>query len=170
MIDPLLNLLHALTATFFGGALFAMLVVQSLLSRALDDGERRHLARAWHAGARLVVAPLALAGFVLGLVLMFVRYSYHGFGKVFACAPVYVHIMLGFGLLALGFAQVWKAKARKTEQALVAGNAAEAKSQLNKAWAFAWVAALMVVFALGAGVLKAPSKVSASCAPPAAVR
>lgn len=165
----LLQLLHVLTVGFFGGGLLAMMMAQSYLQRSLEDTERRNLAELVSRIVRLLVVPMMTLGFVLGLVLMVWMYGGLGMGKLMACTPVYVHIMMGFGILALGFSQVWKARARKFAAALTAKQPlAEARVHLTRGWIFAWLALAATLVAFAVAVLKVPNPPRSRCVAPTA--
>lgn len=165
----LLKLLHVLTVGFFGGGLLAMMMAQSYLQRSLEETERRHLAELVSRIVKLLVVPMMTVGFVLGLVLMLWMYSGYGMGKLMSCTPVYIHIMLGFGILALGFSQVWKARARKFAEALAAKQSlSEARVHLNRGWIFAWLALAATLVAFTVGILKVPNPPRDRCVAPVA--
>jgi hypothetical protein len=154
----LYKLLHVALVAFFGGSVLAMLMVQSLLQRALDDAERKSLARATSSVARLLVNPLAYAGFLSGLLYWFQTYGQvAGLNHLMACTPIYVHSMLLFGILALGMAQAWKAQARKLVIALDAGKAAEARGFLSRGWIFAFASFAFIVAAMSVAILRVPN-------------
>lgn len=159
------RLLHVLSVAFFGGGLVVLLYTQSRLGQLSGEG-KRVLADSVFGAARRLVVPLMLVGFVAGLVLMFWLYGSFGMGKVMSCTPVYVHIMFMFGIFALGFSQVWKAKVRKLSQAVAAGEAAE--SHLRMAGVFAWLALVATVAAFVVGTWRVPNPPRTRCVPPQA--
>lgn len=162
--DALLRLVHVLTVGFFGGSLLSMLFAQGLLTRAATDAARLDLARAAHLVARTVTLPLAYLGFLSGLALMLSRYSLYGAGKVMSCAPVYVHFMLLFGFLAVGMAEMWKARARKLCAALDGGEAfATARSHLARGWMFAVLALAFILAAFVVTMFQVPNPARTRC-------
>lgn len=165
----LVRLLHILSVGFFGGGLLAMMMAQSYLQRALEDGERRHLAGLVHQVVRLLVVPLMGIGFATGLGLMFWMYGSFGASKVMACTPAYVHIMMGMGIVALGFAQAWKARTRKFVQALTAKQPlSEARTHLTRGWIFSGIALAATLVAFAVATLRVPNPPRTRCVAPAA--
>lgn len=161
------KLLHVLAVGLFAGALLTMMMVQSLVLRATDDADRRSLARTARLLGRVLVAPLGRTAFAAGLVLMFLAYSGNGFGKVMACTPVYVHIMLGFGIISIGLAEAWKGRTRKFADALEQGTSfADARPHLHKATIFSIVSLVAALAAFYVAFAKVPAKVSARCVAP----
>jgi uncharacterized membrane protein len=162
--DGFWRLVHVVSDAFFGGGLLAMVFVQSLLQRSNDDAERKHLARAIHQAARLFVGPSGIVAFVSGFGVLLTRYSFGGLGKVMACAPVYVHLMLAFGLLAIGLGHAWAANLRKLSAALDAGTPfADARRHLQKAWIFVLLAAFFVLAAFTVALLRVPNPPRSGC-------
>jgi hypothetical protein len=148
---PWLKLLHVVSVGFFSGGLLAMLGVQSLLSRSLDDAERRTLARAVAGVGKLVVVlPLSSLAFVSGLLSWAVTFGFRG--------PPYLHVMLLAGLLAVGMSHAWLARARKLAAALDQGTPySEAKAHLERGWVFAGLALAFLLIAYVVAVLKVPA-------------
>ncbi len=162
--DSFLKFLHVCSAGFFSGTLLAMLMVQSLMQRALDDGERKSLARAASTIGRLIVNPLGYAAFFTGILYWVTRYSFNGAGKLLACTPIHVHVMLTFGFLAVGMMQSWKGRARKLSAALETGASSnEIRAHLAKGWTFALLAILFILGAYFAAILKLPNVPPTHC-------
>jgi len=160
----LLKLLHVVAVGFFAGSLFAMLMVQSLYQRALDGGERLALARVASTVARVVVNPLAYAGFFSGLLFWLASSSQRWSGRLMVCTPVYVHIMLTCGFLALGMAQAWKGMARKLASDLATNApAAVVRGHMVRGWVFALLALVFISTAYAVAVLKVPNVISPKC-------
>lgn len=165
----LLKFLHVVSVGFFGGGLLAMMLAQTFLQRSHDEGERRQLAQLVSRMARVLIVPLIAVGFVAGLVLMFWMYGSFGMGKVMSCTPVYVHMMLGLGILALGFAQVWKGKTRKFAAALAENQPlAQARKHVTVGWIFASLALLVTLVAFAVGTFKTPNPARTRCVAPSA--
>lgn len=158
----LFKLLHVASAGFFGGSLLTMLIVQMRL-QSVTAGERLAAARVLHAAARTVVNPLAILGFASGILYWGVTKGQYG-GRIMACSPVYVHIMLTAGFLAVGFEQMWKARTRKLVEALErsAGDE-EVRAHLSRGWTFALLALFFVSTAYAVATLRVPNRISASC-------
>lgn len=164
-VDGLWKWLHVMSVGFFGGGLLALLATQSLLLRALDDAERRHLARAGAVAAKLVVVPLMSLGFLSGLAFWWTRYSFNGAGKLMACTPIFVHVMLLGGILALGLAQAWKGRTRKMAEAAERGAPAEEiRGHARKAFLFGGLALVIAIGTFGAATLKVPNPPLRRCA------
>jgi len=160
----LFRLLHLAAAGLFAGSFFAVVMVQSLQQRALDGGERRVLARATGALARVVVNPLAYVAFFSGLLYWFARFSRFGVARLMKCTPIYVHVMLAAGTLAFGFAQMWKARARKLSAAMESGAPAEeVRAHATRGWIFALAALSFIAVAYVVAVLRVPPWVSPAC-------
>jgi hypothetical protein len=160
----LLRLLHIASVGFFSGSLFSMLMVQSLLQRSVDGPERLVLARTSSTLARVIVNPLAYAGFFSGLLFWYARFSQFGGARLMKCTPVYIHIMLLGGFLAVGFTQMWKARARKLAAALEKNAPAdEVRGHIARGWVFALLALGCISTCYAVAVLHVPNKISPSC-------
>ncbi len=165
-MEPLLiwKLLHVVSVGFFAGSLLAVLMVQSLLQRSLEAKERNVLASAASTVARVIVNPLAILGFLSGLVYWYARQAQFGLGRLMTCTPVYIHIMLTCGFLAVGMVQVWKARARKLAQALEKGAPAdEIRAHATRGWIFALLSLLFISTAYAVAILKVPSVIPPAC-------
>ncbi len=158
----LFKLLHVASVGFFSGSLLTMLVVQMRLQSVTAE-ERLAAARLVHGAARIVVNPLAILGFLSGLLYWGVLKGQYG-ARIMACTPVYVHIMLGAGFLAVGLTQMWKARARKLVESLEgAASAEQVRAHLSRGWLFALLALLFVSTAYAVATLKVPNRISAAC-------
>ncbi len=136
-----LALWHVVSVGLFSGAVLAALAVQSLLSRALEDAERKPLARAAAALGQVAVMPVMYLAFVSGLVYFAV--DFQAIGRL-----PYVHAMFGLGVLAVGMASVWKAKARQLARGLDEGKPyAELKPLVQKGFVFAGLALVFILAA-----------------------
>jgi hypothetical protein len=157
----LFKLLHVASVGFFGGSLLTMLIAQMRV-QTTDAGERLATARLLQSAARMVVNPLAILGFLSGLLYWAITKGQYG-SRIMACSPVYVHIMLGAGLLAVGFTQVWKARTRKLVDALERGAEDQARAHLARGWTFALLALFFVSTAFAVATLRVPNQISAAC-------
>lgn len=162
----LYKLLHVASVAFYAGALLAVISVQSLLQRALDDAERKSLARTAYSIARLIVRPFAYAGFLAGLVFWIAWYGRMAGGKLMACTPIYVHTMLLFGFLAVGMTDAWRAQLRRLSQGLDEGKPfVELRKFLSKGWVFAFLALALTSATFAVAILKIPNPPLRNCAP-----
>jgi hypothetical protein len=169
-LDPvlLLRLLHLMSVGFMAGALLTALMVQSLLQRAIEPGDRTSLARTASTLARIVVNPLAYAGFFSGLVYWYgnfsQRYQIQGVGRLMKCTPIYVHIMLACGFLALGMVQVWKGRSRKLADAVEKNApATELRQHATRGWLFGMLGLFFIGTAYCVAALHLPNKISPAC-------
>lgn len=156
--DGLWNLLHVVTTGFYAGGLLALLLAQSLLLRATDEAERRTLAQVAARIGRLAVVPLVTLGLVSGLAVWVGRYAFNGWGRLFACTPIYVHVMLGAGVLATGLAHAWAARTRRSAEAAErAAGAEEIRGHARKAFLFGGLSLLLALVAFTVAILKVPN-------------
>lgn len=167
-VYDLFRLLHVVTMGLFSGALLAMLLLQSLLLRATDDAERRPLARTAATVGRVFVNPAVLFGFTVGVVWWLWFYSARGMNNLMACTPIYVHVMLTFGILAVGFTQMWKKRARLLAEALEKGGIAGGRTHLQKATLFAGLALAATLAAYVSVLFRVPNPELRNCPPPQA--
>jgi hypothetical protein len=164
-LDTLWKLLHVLSVGFFGGGVLALLVAESLILRSLDDADRRSLARAANSSARIAVLPLTYVGFLTGVVFWLSRYSFNGAGRLMACTPIYVHVMLLGGFLAVGMTHAWAGRTRKMALAAEQGAPAEAvRSHARKAFLFGGIALLLTVGTFVVAIVKVPNPPLRRCA------
>lgn len=146
----LVKLVHVLSAGLFSGAILALLVLQSLVFRATEEGERKLLARTTARACRALVMPVMYAAYLSGLAYFLAWLD------VFKRMP-YVHVMLLTATLAVGMAEVSRGKARRLSDALDAGKPfADVKSQLDKGWLFALVSLGLLVATFAVAILKVP--------------
>ncbi len=111
-----LELWHVVSVGLFSGAVLATVAVHSLLARALDDAERKPLAHAAATLGQAVVMPTMYLGFVSGLVFFAVEWHEGALRR-----PMHVDLMAAAGVVAVGLASMWKAKARQLARALEGG-------------------------------------------------
>lgn len=164
-LDGLFRLFHVLSVGLFGGSLLSMLVVQSLIGRATQDPERRHLANAAARIARHFTGPMILGGWLIGVVYWISKYSFNGAGKLMACTPIFVHTMLLTGTLALGAAQVWQKKTRQLAGELDKGGAwtQNGRNYLRVSWVTASLAFGFLLFTWFVATLRIPNVELRNC-------
>jgi hypothetical protein len=141
------KLWHVASVGLFFGAQAVMLALQLRVSRA-GGAERRTLAatNAW--AGRVVLMPVMYLAYFSGLAYWGVAFD------LFRAAP-YVHDMLLWATFAVGFAQMWKARARKAAVALAEGNEAEGAGHLAKGRLFAVLGLLLTLAAYVSAITKA---------------
>lgn len=164
-LDGLFRLFHVLSVGLFGGSLLSMLVVQSLIGRATQDPERRHLANAAARIARHFTGPMILGGWLIGVVYWISKYSSMGAGKLMACTPIFVHVMLLTGTLALGAAQVWQKKTRQLAGELDKGGAwtQDGRKCLRVSWITAGLAMTLLLLTWFVATLRIPNVELRNC-------
>jgi len=156
--------LHQLSMAFVTGGFLALVAATSLLARSIDDTERKHQARLV-AGLARFVAPFMDAGVTLGLVHWLVAYTPYGFGKLMACSPPYLHIMVFGGFVTLGLGHAFRAKARRLSEAAEAGDQPRAKQLAGKAFLFGVITLGLLAAITVTAVLKVPSGQMLRCVP-----
>ncbi|MFM2153458.1 MAG: hypothetical protein RL199_1893 [Pseudomonadota bacterium] len=131
------KLLHVASVGLFFGA---QAVMFALHRRAMAAGgsNRRALAETNAWAARVVVMPVMYLAYFSGLGYFAANL------ELFKSAP-YVHDMLLWATFAVGFAQMWKARARKAALALSEGDEAGAAAHFAKGRFFV-IAGLVLSF------------------------
>lgn len=152
------KLLHVGSVAFYAGALLAVVFIQSLVQRSLDEGERKPLVRVAHFVASYVVRWFSYAGFLTGLIFWVGWYGRMAGSRLMACTPIYVHTMLLLGFLAVGMTEAWRGQLRRLSQGLDAGKPfAELRGYLSKGWVFAFIALILVSSTYAVAILKVPN-------------
>jgi hypothetical protein len=140
------KLWHVASVGLFFGAQAVMLALQVRAIGARGE-DRRALAatNAW--AARVVVMPVMYLAWLSGLA-----YWASAFDAL-RSAP-YVHDMLLWATLAVGFAQMWKARARKAAVAFAEGNEAEGTGHLAKGRLFVVLGLVLTLAAYVSAITK----------------
>ena len=140
------KLWHVASVGLFFGAQAVMGALHLRAMGARGD-ERRSLAatNAW--AGRVVVMPVMYLAYFSGLAYWGVAFD------TFKSSP-YVHDMLLWATFAVGFAQMWKGRARKAAVALAEGNEAEGAAHLAKGRVFVVLGLVLTLLAYVSALTK----------------
>ncbi len=141
------KLLHVVFVGLFSGSQLAMLALHLRAMGEADPAQRLTLARTSAWAGRVVLMPAMYLAFFSGLAFWGVVWNFKG-------GP-YVHDMLLSAFFAVGFAQMWKARARKAAVALAEGATDEARGHFAKGRTFVLVSLALTLLAYVSALTKA---------------
>jgi hypothetical protein len=141
------KLLHVASVGLFFGAQAVMFALHRR-AMAATGPERRAAAETNAWAARVVVMPVMYTAYFSGLGFFVANLD------LFKSAP-YVHDMLLWATFAVGFAQMWKARARKAAAAIASGDEAGAAAHFGKGRAFIIAGLVLTLLAYVSAITKA---------------